>query len=179
MKVNILEAHDRNQHFVKDQTNFVLQGLDECLKLNPLSIALQSYSPYVYVFAFPKTVEAGVRKLFWQPRLQKPKAQENSYLFRVKSNSDEVEICWILPRKEMWSQFRKGNITDNEIIIWSINNFLHNRHVLDKEYPDDLNKESVEHIYKEIAAAMDREKRIKGNYPKTDEEDYIQSTDAL
>jgi len=46
MKINRLEAHDRLIHFKKDQEANIFQGLDDCLKKNPLSLALQARSIY-------------------------------------------------------------------------------------------------------------------------------------
>src|SRR5215470_6737494 len=88
MKLNRLETHDRLQHFVQDQSKNIWQGADDCMKRNPLSLALQDRSPYIYIFAHPRTADDGVTKrMLWQPRLTKPQAQSNSYLFRAKSNS--------------------------------------------------------------------------------------------
>ena len=76
MKINRLEAHDRLLHFKNDQNSTIQQGAEDCLKKNPLSLALQDHSPYIYIFAHPRTADDGVNKrLLWQPRLTKPKAQ--------------------------------------------------------------------------------------------------------
>ena len=98
MKLNRLETHDRLLYYKKDQSASITQGIDDCLKRNPLSIALQRHSPYVYIFAHPRTADDGyTKRMLWQARLGKPKAQTNSYLFRAKSNADILEICWMIP----------------------------------------------------------------------------------
>ena len=98
MKVDRLETHDRLLHFKKDQALNIAQGAEDCLKRNPLSLAIQSRSPYVYLFAHPRTADDGfTKRMLWQPRLTRPKAQTNSYLFRAQSNSDVIEVCWLLP----------------------------------------------------------------------------------
>lgn len=148
MKVNILEAHDRKKHFIKDQALNVSQGVDDCLKKNPLSLALQQYSPYIYIFAHPRTSEDGVTKrMLYQPRLTRPQAQTNSYLFRATSHTDLVEICWLLPPEEMWGQYKKGNVTESEIVQWSINQFRANKEKLEEKHPEDLSDERAKDIY--------------------------------
>jgi len=121
MKLNRLETHDRLLHFKKDQEANIFQGAEDCLKKNPDSLFFQSKSPYIYIFAHPRTCDDGVtKKMFWQPRLWKPKAQTNSYLFRAKSNTDIIEICWLLPPKELWNQYILDNVTEHKEVLWSI-----------------------------------------------------------
>jgi len=152
MKLNRLETHDRLQHFIKDQSNTIAQGADDCLKRNSLSLALQDRAPYVYMFAHPRTADDGVTKrMVWQPRLTKPRAQTNSYLFRAQSKSDIVQICWLLPPEEMWPQYQKGNMTEHESVVWSISQYVNNRKELDMPDPDDLSEERVKAIYMAIA----------------------------
>lgn len=151
MKLNRLETHDRLLHFKKDQEANVFQGAEDCLKKNPLSLALQDRCHYIYMFAHPRTCEDGVtKKMFWQPRLTKPEPQTNSYLFRAISKTDEVEICWLLPPEQMWNQYRQGNITESELVLWSINEFQTNRKNLGKPDHDDLTEKKVKSIYKQI-----------------------------
>ncbi len=138
MKLDRLETHDRLEHFKKDQNDAIVQGLNTCLKQNPLSIALQERSPYIYIFAHPRTREDGVKCMYWQPRLSKPTAQTNSYLFRVKSFTDECEIMWMIPPSEMWTQYEKGKVTESDISCWSIDQFKNNRKKLEEREPDDL-----------------------------------------
>jgi hypothetical protein len=165
MKIQRLETHDRLEHLKKDQGINIFQGAEDCLKKNRLSVGLQQYSPYVYLFAHPRTADDGVNKrMIWQPRLTKPKAQTNSYLFRAISNTDQLEVCWLLPPKEMWSQYRKGNVTENELVLWSIKMFSSHRLVLEKSDPEDLNDEKVRQIYITVATEIDQEKRMEKIY---------------
>src|ERR1700722_12878620 len=126
MKLNRLETHDRLNHFKQDQSLNIFKGAEDCVKKNRLSVGLQQYSPYIYIFAHPRTlgfdekfalVNSGFyssldkvpdQRLIWQPRLTKPKAQTNSYLFRTISNTDELEVCWLLPPREMWKQYEEN-----------------------------------------------------------------------
>lgn len=167
MKVNILDAHDRKEYFIKDQVNSIQQGLNDCLFKNPLSNQLKEYSNYLYIYAHPRTDEDGVTKrMLWQPRLGRPKAQTNSYLFRIvfpeHENVDEleIEICWMLPPREMWNQYKKGNITEQDIVMWSIHQFENNRKILDAPYPDDYSEEQIKKIYISIATNMDKSKQV-------------------
>lgn len=152
MKINRLETHDRLEYFKKDQEKTIWQGADDCLKKNPLSLALQEKSHYIYIFAHPRTADDGVTKrMLWQPRLTKPQAQENSYLFRAISNTDVVEVMWLIPPKELWEQYRKGNIIEEPTIIWSINQYKYNRKDLEHPEHDDLSDKKIQDIYRELA----------------------------
>lgn len=158
MKINRLETHDRLEHFKKDQALNIAQGAEDCLKKNYLSTCLQQYSPYVYLFAHPRTADDGVTKvMYWQPRLTKPQAQTNSYLFRAISNSDNVEICWMLPPQELWLQYTLGQMTEHETVIWSIKQFQNHRMDLERAHLDDLPEEQIKAIYLRIGAETDQQ----------------------
>lgn len=151
MKINRLETHDRLEHFKKDQSINIFQGAEDCLKKNKLSIALQDRSPYIYIFAHPRTADDGVTKvMYWQPRLTKPEAQTNSYLFRAASKTDILEVCWLLPPIEMWPQYQKGNVTEHDMVFWSINQYKENKKRLEMEEPDDISQERGCEIYKQV-----------------------------
>lgn len=152
MKLNRLETHDRLLHFKKDQNDTLQQGAEDCLKKNPVSLAMQDKAPYVYLFAHPRTSDDGYKKrMLWQPRLTKPFAQTNSYLFRAISKSDIIEVCWLLPDEKMWKQYAKGKVTENELVLWSIDQYMNHRADLERPDKDDLSDERVAKIYQEIA----------------------------
>jgi len=151
MKLNRLETHDRLQHFVKDQAINIFQGAEDCLKKNPDSLAIQEKSPYVYLFAHPRTADDGVNKrMLWQPRLSIPEAQPNSYLFRAISHTDTIQVVWLLPPKEQWKQYEKGNVTESNEVAWSIEMYKHKRKELEKPHPDDILEEYGRLILKAI-----------------------------
>lgn len=156
MKINRLETHDRLKHFQTDQALNISKGVEDCLKRNQLSLDMQDRSNYVYIFAHPRTAEDGVTKrMLYQPRLTKPLAQTNSYLFRAISKTDTLEVCWLLPPFEMWSQYRKGNVTESEIVMWSILQFQTNKAALEQPNDEDLPDDVVRNIYLEIARTKD------------------------
>lgn len=151
MKLNTLETHDRFQHLIADQSANVFQGAEDCLKKNALSLSLQEKCPYIYIFAHPRTADDGVtKKLFWQPRLSIPKPQTNSYLFRAISKTDMIEICWLIPPREMWSQYEKGKVTESNWTLWSINQFQHNRALLEKPHDEDWPEERCKAVLKAV-----------------------------
>jgi hypothetical protein len=165
MKVNRLEAHDRLLHFKEDQAINIFQGAEDCLKKNSLSLALQQHSPYVYMFAHPRTADDGfTKRMIWHPRLTKPKPQTNSYLFRAISGTDEIEVCWLLPPREMWKQYEKGKITENDLVLWSIDQFEFHRDQLAKGASDDLSDEKIKSIYLIVGKEQDEENRMKKLY---------------
>ncbi len=166
MKLNRLETHDRLIHFKKDQEINIFQGAEDCLKNNYDSLFYQQKSPYVYIFAHPRTADDGVTKrMLWQPRLLKPKAQTNSYLFRAQSNTDLIEICWIIPPREMWDQYQEGMVTENRDVIWSINQYVNHRNKLEMDDPEDLTEERAKHILKELISSKRMDKMMSKSYP--------------
>lgn len=155
MKVNRLEAHDRLLHLKEEQSINIFKGAEDCLKRNPLSLALQDKSHYIYLFAHPRTADDGVTKvMYWQPRLTKPEAQDNSYLFRVQSHTDLLDTIWFLPPQEMWKQFQKGNMLEGDHISISIWNFRNRKKELEMPHEDDLPEERIREIYRQIAFTL-------------------------
>lgn len=160
MKIDRLETHDRLEHFIEDQAKTIWEGADECLKKNPDSLKLQEKSPYIYIFAHPRTHDDGVTKrLLWQPRLTKPKAQTNSYLFRAQSNTDLIEICWLIPPKELWDQYEKGKVCESNWTLWSIEQFKYNREELEKPFAEDLSDNQARIIWRNIINEKKRERK--------------------
>lgn len=167
MKVNILEAHDRLLHLKKDQSDTMAQGVEDCLKRNSLSLSYQQRSPYVYIFAHPRLSDDGLKtRMLWDPRLSKPKAQTNSYLFRAISHTDIVEVCWMIPPREQWEQYTQGKVTESKEVIWSIYQFQHHREELERPLPEDLPDEKGKQILLEIAREMEENRRMKKLYAK-------------
>lgn len=160
MKISKLETHDRLEHFKKDQNDAILEGLQTCLKLNPLSLALQDRSPYIYIFAHPRTNEFGQKVMYWQPRLGKPRMETNSYLFRIRSHSDECEIMWMLPPKELWEQYEKGNITEHSLVKWSIDQYKSNKSQMENPEPDDIGDSLGLQILNEVQNILRQDKLV-------------------
>lgn len=149
MKIERLETHDRLLHFKKTQENNIQQGVEDCLKHNPDSLALQDLCKYIYIFAHPRTDDDGVTKrMLWQPRISRPEPQTNSYLFRAVSKTDLIEICWMIPPIETWGQYMKGNITESDIVLWSINQFNNNKKRLGDSHPEDYPENIQDDIYR-------------------------------
>ena len=169
MKLNRLETHDRLIHFKKDQEANIFQGAEDCLKKNPDSLFFQSKCPYVYLFAHPRTADDGVTKrMIWQPRLWKPKAQTNSYLFRAKSHSDIIEICWLLPPEELWTQYVMDKMTEHKEVLWSIDMYLRHRKKLEADEPGDLTDYQGRPIMEEWIAQKRMNRMMERVYGATD-----------
>lgn len=145
MKLDKLETHDRFQHFTNEQFS-----IGECCQdlINQRPFGSHPF----YIFAHARTDDDGITKrIIWQPRLTKPKAQTNSMLFRVYPGTDVIRIIWIIPQRELWAQYEKGKITENETISNSIHDFEHNRQKLEQKEPDDnLSDSQIDSIYDEI-----------------------------
>ncbi len=145
MKLDRLETHDRFKQFIRSDFSIGECGQD-----------LVNQRPFgnvpFYLFVHARTDDDGVTKrLIWQPRLTRPKAQTNSMLFKVYPGSDKVKVIWKLPAREMWKQFQKGNITEDQIVIESINAFEHDRKRMEAPEEDDLDDATIDNIYKEIS----------------------------
>ncbi len=121
MKLNLFEAHDRFQHLTKQ--NF---SIGECCQdlINQRPFGNHPF----YIFAHARTDDDGVTKrLIWQPRLTRPKPQSNSMLFKGYPGTDNVKVIWIIPDRNLWGQYKKGNVTESSIVEQSIYNFRFNR----------------------------------------------------
>jgi hypothetical protein len=150
MKIQRLDAHDRYQHFTKQ--NF---DIGECCQ------DLINKRPYgdhaFYIFAHPRTLEDGVTKtIIWQPRLTKPLAQTNSMLFKAYPGKEDIKVIWMIPDRAMWAQYQIGNVTENRTVLDSIHDFQFNRQRLEEKENDDLPDESINRIYKEICLEAKR-----------------------
>lgn len=148
MKVDILDAHDRYQYFTK-QSFDISECCEDLIKKKPFGD-----HPF-YIFAHARTEEDGVTKrLIWQPRLTKPKAQTNSMLFKAYPGSDMIKVIWMIPARELWGQFEYGKMTQNQTVIESIEAFRNNREKLEAKESDDLSDEAINLIYLEIAKSI-------------------------
>jgi hypothetical protein len=162
MRINILDAHDRLEYFKKQ--DFDIGAC--CQNL----IDQRPFGDYpFYIFSHARTLgmderfklfasghyasfeEVPEKTIIWQPRLTKPYAQENSMLFKAYPGSDNIKIIWIIPAQEMWEQYLKGNLTENETVCNSIHDFQHNRKELEAKEMDDLPDNKINDIYREIS----------------------------
>lgn len=145
MKLNRLETHDRYEHFTKQ--NF---DIGECCQ------DLINQRPFgdhpFYIFAHTRTDDDGVTKrLIWQPRLTKPKAQSNSMLFKAYPGSDNIKIIWMIPDRALWGQYNIGLLTENQLVAESIHDFQFQRSKLERIEDDDMTDEQIDKVYKEIS----------------------------
>lgn len=156
MKVDILDAYDRYKVLVKQDT---AQNIDIAKCCQNLIDQRPFGDHSFYIFAHTRTDDDGVTKrLIWQPRLTKPKAESNSMLFRVYPGSDEIKIYWMIPARELWGQFNKGNLTQSQIVVESIYDYQHHRQKLDKKEEEDLDDATIDQIYREISIEGRRKK---------------------
>lgn len=174
MKVNILEAHDRLQYLTKqpfdigktcqniidqrpfgDHAFYIFAhkreiGTDERIALfnQDWQIALTDPS---YTRQYLSIENVPTHRLIWQPRLTKPKAQENSMLFKAYPGTDVIKIIWMIPQKELWEQYTKDKMTGNGAIWQSIEDFKNNPRKLEAKEDDDLDDDAIDTIYRQIS----------------------------
>lgn len=165
-KITRIDAHDR---FVKfnEQKDYIGEGCQACIDNRPPEITM----PF-YVFAHTRTIELDERlsiyqddlmaslynalprkyksmedvptaRLIWSPRLTKPKAQTNSMLFKAYPGTDNVRPIWIIPARELWGQYDKDKMTQQNFVAQSIFDFINNRELLEKIEDDDLTEEEA------------------------------------
>lgn len=174
MKIQRIDAHDRFTFF-KQQDSQIAEccqslinerpfgehpfyifahartiGMDERIKLFMEDVNRSLLDP-TYVRKYKSIEDVPEKTIIWQPRLTKPKAQTNSMLFKGYPGTDNVKIIWIIPPKELWQQFNKGNMTESETIYQSIHDFQNNRGKLEEREDDDLSDAAIARIYEEIS----------------------------
>lgn len=152
MKIDRLETHDRLEQFQKQSLD-----ISECCK-DLIDKRPFGNTPF-YIFAHARTDEDGVTKrLIWQPRLTKPKAQTNSMLFKGYPGSDTVKVYWMIPDRHMWEQYGQGKIAESQVVVQSIHAFENDRERLEAPDEDDLSDEAIDQIYKSLGQQAKFEK---------------------
>jgi hypothetical protein len=145
MKINPLDAHDRLEYLTKQSFNIA-----ECCQ-NLIDQRPFGNHPF-YIFAHTRTEEDGsTKRLIWQPRLTKPKAQTNSMLFKAYPGTDLIKVIWMIPMRELWGQYAKGKMTQNKTVSESIEAFLRDRKKLEEKEDDDMTDEQIDAIYREMS----------------------------
>lgn len=152
MKLNKLETHDRLQHFTKQDFS-IAECCQDLINQRPFGD-----HPF-YIFAHARTDDDGVTKrMIWQPRLTKPKAQSNSMLFKAYPGTDNIKIIWMIPAEELWGQYQKGLMTESQIVTESIYNFQNHINKLEAKETDDLEDFMIDDIYKQISLSTKSKK---------------------
>lgn len=165
MKITRGDAHDRLTFFQKQDFD-----ISACCQ-NLIDQRPFGDQPF-YIFAHSRTIgmdekfkmfatgkyasfdQIPEKTIIWQPRLTKPSAQTNSMLFKAYPGSDNIKVIWIIPPPEMWEQYEKGKMTENETICTSIHDYKNNRAKLEAKEDDDLSEEAIDRIYKDISRSI-------------------------
>lgn len=124
-------------------------GCDEKISIFQQDVRDALINP-LYIRRFTSLDQVPTDRLIWQARLTKPAAQTNSMLFKAKPGSDCIRVIWMIPERELWDQYLKGNMTENKTVCESIYNFQHNLAQLEAPESDDLTDEQIKSIYKEL-----------------------------
>lgn len=182
MKINRSETHDRLLQF-KSQGDYISQGCQDCINNRPIQFEM----PF-YIFAHSRTIEMDERvsiyqhdmisshidptyvrkykafeevpsaRLIWSPRLSKPTPQPNSMLFKAMIPTDNIKIIWMIPARELWDQYEKGLLLQNQSVVESINQFKSDFAVMSLPEKDDLEEERVKEIYDDISRTYGNKK---------------------
>ena len=183
LKINPLDAHDRHLHFTKqtDSINECIQnivnqrpygnhpfyifvhsrtvGMDEKISLFNEDL-YKSISDPDYKRMYNDLSDVPEARIIWQPRLTKPLSQTNSMLFKAYPGTDNIKIIWMKPKKELWSQYDKGKVTESNETYISIQNFIHHRDELNAPESDDLSDAEINKIYEEISMDAKQKKAM-------------------
>ncbi len=149
MKIDRFETHDRLIEF-SNQKDYISQGCQDCIKNRPSEFLDHPF----YIFAHCRTHDNGYSKrLIWEPRLTKPKAQTNSMLFKVYPPGDEVKIIWMIPNREQWDSYETNLMLSSNITANSIREFRspEKRKLMEQKENDDLSDHEINWIYSEIS----------------------------
>lgn len=187
MKIKRTETHDRLQQFSK-QADYISQGCEECIRNRPQEFESLPF----YIFSHKREIGIDERRsmynldfydslthenyqkkytsledvptarLIWEPRLTKPLPQENSMLFKAYPGTDNIKIVWMIPSKELWPQYKKGNLTEHQIVCESIYDFENNPRKLSASEDDDLPDEKINAIYEQMSINARRRKGFLG-----------------
>lgn len=185
MKIHRLDAHDRytfiqkedqdigktcqemiNQRPFGDHAFYIFVhkreiGLDERISKYEKDFK-KTFTDAKYVQKYQTLEDVMTHRIIWQPRLTKPKAQTNSWLFKVKPGSDNVRVIWMIPQEELWDQYSKDKMTGNQIVSESIYDYKNNRGKLEAKEDDDLSDEAINAIYSELSRAARLKPRTSG-----------------
>lgn len=187
IKINPLDAHDRMQHFTNQSfsiseccQDLIKQepfgkrpfyifshartlDLDERIAMLQKDIQNSLFDP-TYIRLYMSLEQVPNKKIIWQPRLSKPKAQTNSMLFKAYPGTDNIKVIWMIPDREMWPQYEKGKMTENKTIYDSIQSFQYERALLENPENDDPSEEEMDMIYKDISSKAKYHKRMSTLY---------------
>lgn len=162
MKLNRLDVHDRYQYFTS-QSNDISECCQDLINQRPFG------EHAFYIFAHKRTLgmderfrlwssaryasfeEVPSATIVWQPRLTKPKAQENSMLFKAYPGTDNIKVIWMIPDRELWNQYGKDKLGANKAISDSLYDFQHNKELLERKEDDDLSEKEINAIYNQIS----------------------------
>lgn len=164
MKVNKLDSHDRLLHTQK-QSDEIEKNCRICVQKRPDEFGTWPF----YIFAHKRTIPLEERislfksgsyksiedvpshRIIWQPRLKKPKAEENSMLFRYYPKVDYYDVVWIIPDQFLWEEYEKGKMLQSAVVVESISRFKKNKESLEAPLPDEPSEDEARRIYEQIS----------------------------
>lgn len=169
MKLDRLETHDRLIEYQKQQKD-LSDGVLECIRNVPDAVQC----PF-YVYGHSRSVDydekinivqtlkkrAPDSRIIWMPVVTKPKAAPNTYLFLCRKNSDIIEIIWMLPKRELWDQYKPGQMCHNENIWISIQNYLNDKERLNAPDKNGPTEKDIEHFRKVIGHEAHQRKKMR------------------
>lgn len=187
MKINPLDAHDRLLAFQKYQTEvgkFIQQMIEKrpwgsrhfyIFIIHKRSLGLDERQALVMEGIYNKIQDTPEAFMIMSCRVTKPQADPNTTLIRVRpgDKNDSVKLLWSIPQVELWDQFEKGKLFENEEILAQIHTFKTNRGALSafdkwdpqsKEEFDTLMKNRPDGLERRIPIYAPREEAVKDDH---------------
>lgn len=144
--VSRLDTHDRLLH-VKKQDFSIGECCQNLIDQRPFG----DRAFYIFAHARSDDTCAGRKRMIWQPRLTKPRAETNSMLFKACPGTDTIRVMWMIPAVELWDNFMRGKMMEDPLIVESIYNYKHNKSALEAREPDDLSDDEIHQVYLEVS----------------------------
>ena len=64
----------------------------------------------------------------------------------------------------MWDQYKMGNVTENELVLLSIDNYMNFRNKLEAIHPEDLPDKQANYIWKELISSKRQDRMMNRLY---------------
>lgn len=155
MIINPLDAHDRLLHFKNTQSLDISECCQDLVKQRPFGD-----HPF-YIFAHPRTEDDSLdKRLIWMPWPVKPRPQTNSMLFKGYPGSDRIDVFWMIPPRELWSQYKYGNMLESSMVCRSVHLFDTDKESLCAPEPEDPTPEECQEILLEYQPQLFRRESL-------------------
>lgn len=185
MLINKLDAHDRLGYLHATQASEIEKGLQDCIDSRPEAFAERHF----YIHVHKRTIELDERiallqqdikecllnsnlkrrwfkledvpatRIIYMPRATRPACTSNSMLFRCFPKDMLIEPIWIIPEVELWDNFTKGQLTQDDFIQKCINQYKADKKFFEQRDSLDYSDAELAAIRREIGQEAHKTQR--------------------